>query len=485
MERTMNRLIANPHAVNPGIKAVPRTMTVLLVCVLSFFSIAARAQKQTPPVGGPPKPFNVPAHETYTLANGMRVTLVPYGIIPKVTVSVALRAGNLNEPQELLGVADITGELLKEGTKTLSAQALAEAAARMGSSLGVAVGPDEAAVDMDVLSEFGGDAVQLLADVVMHPSLPESELARLKANLLRQVLVAKSRPGQIALTRFRKILYGDHPYGEILPSEETLKRITIEDAKKYYAANFGAERAHLYVAGKFDVPKVKAAIAAGFSDWSKGTAPVQNAPKPKTQRLLDVTDRPNAPQSTIYVGLPVPDSTSPDNIPLTVTNALLGGSFGSRITSNIREQKGYTYSPRSEVSRRYHDAYWAEVADVTTASTGASLKEIFGEIDRLQKEPPGAPELKGIQSYLSGIFVIQNSTRQALIGQLRYVDLQGLGEDYLKNYVQKVNAVTPEEVQRMTAKYIKPEQMTIVVVGDKSKITDQLTPYAAPADAAK
>ncbi|HEV7512043.1 MAG TPA: pitrilysin family protein [Candidatus Acidoferrum sp.] len=445
----------------------------------------APSQKQTAPAGGAPKPFNVPAHESYTLPNGMRVTLVPYGNIPKVAVSLAVRAGNLNEPQDVLGVADITGELLKEGTKTLSAQALAEAAALMGSSLSVTVGADETAIDVDVLSEYGGRAVSLVSDVAMHPLLPESELERLKANLLRQVLVAKSRPSQIALARFRKLLYGDHPYGEILPTEASLKKITIEDARKFYATNYGAERAHLYVAGKFDVAEVKKAIATGFSDWSKGSAPVLNVPHPKTERLLDVTDRPGAPQSTIYVGLPVIDPTNPDNIPLTVTNALLGGSFSSRITSNIREQKGYTYSPTSQLSRRYHDAYWAEIADVTTTATGPSLKEIFGEIDRLQKEPPAAAELKGIQSYMSGLFVIQNSTRQALIGQLRNVDLQGLGEDYLKNYVQRVNAVTPGDVQHMTAKYIKPEQMTIVVVGDKSKITEQLAPYAGPPEPAK
>jgi zinc protease len=469
-----------------------RTMKVFLTSATFLFAAGGASaqeppapQKQTPPPGGAPKPFNVPAHESYTLPNGMRVTLVPYGNIPKVTVSLAIRAGNLNEPQDVLGVADITGELLKEGTKTMSAQTLAESAAQMGSSLSVVVGADESAIGVDVLSEYGGRAVTLVSDVVMHPLLPESELARLKADLLRQVLVAKSRPGQIALARFRKLLYGNHPYGEILPTEASLNKITIDDARKFYAANYGAQRAHLYVAGKFDVAEVKRAIAADFSDWSKGTPPVLNIPHPKTQRLLDVTDRPGAPQSTIYVGLPVIDPTNPDNIPLTVTNALLGGSFSSRITSNIREQKGYTYSPSSQLSRRYHDAYWAEIADVTTAATGPSLKEIFGEIDHLQKEAPGAAELKGIQSYMSGLFVIQNSTRQALIVQLRNVDFQGLGEDYLKNYVQRVNAVTPEAVQRMTTKYIKPEQMTIVVVGDKSKITEQLAPFAALPETAK
>ena len=459
-----------------------RTHTKKLLLVLSaalFMAATAFGQKQTPPAGGPPKAFTLAAHETYALANGMKVTLVPYGNIPKVSVSLALRAGNLNEAKELQGVADITGELLKEGTTTLSASALAESAARMGSTLSVGTGADETSFDMDVLSEFGPDAVKLLADVLQHPLLPESEMARLKGNLLREIAVAKSQPGQIALARFRKLMYGEHPYGTILPTEETVNKMMTADAKKFYADNYGAGRSHLYIAGKFDVAAVKKAIEAGFSSWAKGPAPVENVPKPKMQRLLDVTDRPGAPQATVYVGLPTPSATSPDNIPLGVTNALLGGSLGSRITSNIREKLGCTYSPSSQVSRRYHDAYWVETADITTDCTGKSLGEIFGEIQRLQKEPPADAELKGIQSYLSGLFVIQNSSRGALIGQLRYVDLQGLGEDYLKTYVQKVNAVTPADVQKMAVEYIKPEQMTIVVVGDKAKITEQLAPFAA------
>jgi len=453
------------------------TMLLVLGATL-VMATTAFGQKQTPPAGGPPKAFTLAAHETYTLANGMKVTLVPYGNIPKVSVSLALRAGNLNEAKDSLGVADVTGELLKEGTASLSASALAESAARMGSTLGVGTGLDETTFDMDVLSEYGPDAVKLLADVLQHPLLPESELSRLKSNLLRQIAVAKSQPGQIALARFRKLMYGEHPYGTTLPTEESVNKMTIADAKKFYADNYGAGRAHLYVAGKFDVPAVKKAIEAGFAGWAKGPAAVENVPKPKTQRLLDVTDRPGAPQATVYVGLPAPNAASPDSIPLAVTNALLGGSFGSRITSNIREKLGCTYSPSSQVSRRFHDAYWVETADITTECTGKSLGEIFGEIQRLQKEAPPDAELKGIQSYLSGLFVIQNSSRGALIGQLRYVDLQGLGEDYLKTYVQKVNAVTPADVQRMTVEYIKPEQMTIVVVGDKAKITEQLAPFA-------
>jgi len=435
------------------------------------------AQKQAPPEGGPPKAFTVPANETYTLPNGLRVTLVPYGIIPKAAISLSVDAGEINEGSTRVGVAGLTTDLMKEGTEKQSAQQVAEAAARMGSTLDVRAGKDQTKLAIDVLQEFAPDAVKLLAEVAQHPRLPQSELDRLKNDALRQIALQNSQPQTIALVRFRKILYGDHPYATVVPTESDIKKLTIQDVKDFYAGNFGAQRAHLYVAGIFDAAAVKKAIAESFGSWSKGPARLENVPVLKPQHVLDVTDRPGAPQSTLIVGLPVPPATSPDAVPLGVTNALLGGSFNSRITANIREQKGYTYSPRSEISRRYHDGYWAETADVTTQYTGPSLKEIFGEITRMQKEPVSDAELKGIQNYLSGLFVIQNSSRSALIGQLENVDFQGLGENYLKTYVFRVNAVTPAVVQKMTRDYIKPEEMTIVVVGDKSKISDQLTAF--------
>jgi len=450
----------------------------LLAIAVTVLGIApALAQKQAPPEGGPPKAFTVPANETYTLPNGMKVTLVPYGIIPKAAISLAVDAGQINEGTARTGVASLTTDLMKEGTETLTAQQVAEAAARMGSTLEIHASQDQTKLGIDVLQEFAPDAVKLLANVAQHPRLPQSEIDRLKNDALRQIALQNSQPQTIALVKFRKILYGDHPYAIVVPTEADIKKLTLQDVKDFYTGNFGAQRAHLYVAGKFDAAAVKKAIAESFTSWGKGAARMENVPVLKPQRVLDLTDRPGAPQSTLIVGLPVPPATSPDAISLLVTNALLGGSFNSRITANIREAKGYTYSPRSEISRRYHDGYWAESADVTTQFTGPSLKEIFGEVTRMQKEPVTDPELKGIQNYLSGIFIIQNSNRSALIGQLEYVDFQGLGENYLKTYVAKVNAVTPAVVQKMTQDYIKPEEMTIVVVGDKAKIADQLTGF--------
>lgn len=449
----------------------------LALTVLFLAAEPVLGQKQTPPAGGPPKGFSLAEHESYTLPNGMRITLVPYGVLPKVTVTLMVRAGTLNQPAEIPGLADLAAELMKEGTTSRTAKQIAEEAADMGGTLDVSIDTDQVQISSDVLSEFAPRAAKLIADVAEHPLFPESELARLKNDAQRRLAVDLSVPQNIAEERFRKILYPNHPYGVVFPTKEGIDKTSVAAIKKFHADNFGSARAHLFVAGRFNSEELKKAVAESFGNWGSGAAPLQNVPNPKPRHVLDLTDRPGAVQSTLLLGLPVPGPNSPDTIPLRVTNALLGGSFGSRITANIREQKGYTYSPFSTVSSRYHDAYWAEAADVTTQYTGASLKEILGEIKRLQNEPPGEAELKGIETYLSGIFVIQNSSRGALIGQLSYVDLQGLGDDYLKNWVQNVNAVSPEKVQQMTRQYIRPNDMTIVVVGDKSKIADQIKPF--------
>jgi predicted Zn-dependent peptidase len=446
--------------------------------LLSMTAVAV-AQKEAPPEGGPPRAFTVPAHESYTLANGLKVTLVPYGNIPKVTISIQVAAGSIDEGSGHVGTAGIAADLMKEGTEKLTADQLADEAGSMGGALQIFSDYDQTTVALDVLSEFGPQAMRLVSGVLQHPRLPESELDRLKNDRLRQIAVENARAQTIALTRFRKILYGDHPYSIVQPSDADVKKITIGDVKAFVGGNFTPQRTHIYVAGRFDGPALKRAIEKSFKGWPKGSTPrTSNPPTITAHRMLDVSDRPGAPQSTLIVGLPVIPPNNPDALPLSVTNALLGGSFNSRITANIREAKGYTYSPSSQISSRYHDSYWAESADVTTKFTGASLEEIFKEIRRLGSEPPTATELKGIQNYLSGIFILRSSTPGNLIGQLQYVDEQGLGDDYLTKYVTRVNVVTPEEVKRLAGEYLKPESMTVVVVGDTAQISDQLTPFA-------
>ena len=205
--------------------------------------------------------------------------------------------------------------------------------------------------------------------------------------------------------------------------------------------------------------------------------------KPVSNRGLYVIDRPGAVQSTVYVGLPtIGPESGDDAISLAVMNALLGGSFNSRITSNIREQKGYTYSPTSVVSQRLRGTSWAEIADVTTNVTGPSIKEIVGEIERLRNAPPTAEELRGIQNYLAGTFVLRNSNRAGIINQLAFIDLYGLPENYLQTYVQRVYAVTPQVVQQIAQRTIDPSKLTIVVAGDRKQIAEQLQEFGTIID---
>src|SRR5262250_200244 len=174
------------------------------VATLALFALQTMAQeKQAPPAGGPPKPFNVPAHESYALPNGMKVTLVPYGNLPKVTLSLVVRTGNLNEPADMPGLADMVGKLMKEGTTSKSSKQVAEEAAGMGGAVNITVGADESDVTTDVLSDFAAKAVTLLSDVALHPLFPESELPRLKTDAERQLSIAKAVPQNMALEKFR------------------------------------------------------------------------------------------------------------------------------------------------------------------------------------------------------------------------------------------------------------------------------------------
>ncbi len=445
--------------------------------VLGAAAGAQETARETPPPGGTPKDFTLPEKTGFRLDNGLRATLVNFGTLPKATVSVVVRAGNLNEG-ERTWLADLAGDFLLEGTANASAEEIARRAAAMGGQVNVEVGADTTVIASDVLAEFAPDMLRLLADIVRNPAFPASELERLKRDRLRALSIARTQPQQMATAAFRRALYGDHPYGRVLPEEDRLAGYTLADARGYYEANFGARRTQVYVAGVYDEDAMSAAIRDAFGDWASGPDILVDVPEPAEGKVaVDVIDRPGASQSNLYIGLPVPDPSSPDWIPLQVTNTLLGGFFSSRITRNIREDKGYTYSPYSTLSTRYRDAYWAEVAAVTTEVTGPAIKEIMGEVDRLRETPPPAAELDGVKNYAAGVFVLQNSTRGGIINMLAFQALHELPDSYLSDYVSNVFALSPEEISETAAMYLREDDMTVVVVGDRGQIAEQVAPW--------
>jgi predicted Zn-dependent peptidase len=281
-------------------------------------------------------------------------------------------------------------------------------------------------------------------------------------------------PQSQAQEQFFQAVYKDHPYGRVFPTEEMLNTYTVQMVKDFYEKNYGAKRSVIYVVGKFDEKEVKSAITGTLTKWKAGPDVYYPPVSPAAAKDTIIMDRKGAPQTTLMIGLPVITPNNKDYVPLLITNSLLGGSFGSRITSNIRENKGYTYSPFSSVTNRKGSAVWVEQADVTSEHTVNALLEIEKEIRRLQAQPPSEEELQGIQNYEAGIFVLQNSTPAGIIGQLNFLDLYGLDESYLNNYVKNIYKVTPEMVSQTARNYIQYDKMVKVMVGDKEVINQQI-----------
>ena len=446
--------------------------TLLASSLLTVLTLSVSA-KEMPPAGGTPGDFTVPATQEMTLDNGLKVTFIPYGSTPKATIRLVTNTGNIDDGEKVW-LADLSFDMLRQGTDTQSAKALAEAVASMGGEIATSVGMDSSFIGMDVLGEFTPDAVGVLADMVMNASFAEADLARLKTDSQRNLAVQKSNPSAIATEAFYQSIYGNHPYGRLYPTADSLAAITVADTKTFIQSNFVPNRSHLYVSGVFDQAAVSKAVTAAFANWQAGEARAAKTVLTKPGPTLELIEREGAPQSTLRLGLATVDATHPDYTKLSVMNTLLGGAFSSRITTNIREDKGYTYSPRSAVVDRVGSAVWYEGADVTAEATGASLVEIFKEIELLASEAPTAEELKGVQNYMAGIFVLRNSSRSAIISQLAFLELHGLDKTYLTDYVQNVHGVTPEEVSNIARKYLDSASMHLTIVGDTATVTPQL-----------
>lgn len=451
----------------------PMLRGVLLCSVLTIAAAATATGAEAPPAPGTPRDFVLPPSQVLALDNGLEATLIDYGIVPQVTLVAVVAAGNADEgPQTWL--ADLVGDALELGAGGRDAATFARTTADLGGELSVSVGPDQTVLSLTVLSEHAAAAVALLADVLQRPQLPPGELPRLETDRLRLLSIAQSDPESLADAAFCAAIYGDHPYGRVLPTAAQLEAYTMADVQRFFARQFGAARTRLYVAGRFDQDAVRTAIRAAFADWEPGIAPerppLPDEPSPGLRRI----PFPGAPQSVLRLGMRVPGPRDPDYLPFTVANALLGGGLPSRITSNLRERHGYAYSPSTMVVPQLGGSHWLLDAEVTTAHTADALREVLAEIRRLQAEPPGADELDGIKNYRAGLFVIRSSTPQGLIGQLAFRDLYGLPDDYLTTQVARIRAVAPAQVSEVLERWLDPRRMSLVVVGDPASVDNQV-----------
>tara|TARA_R110002073_G_scaffold29006_11_gene91604 strand:+ start:2113 stop:3522 length:1410 start_codon:yes stop_codon:yes gene_type:complete len=449
--------------------------TAALAAALALPSVAAAQTALPRPEIGEPQPFELPATRTFELDNGIDITFIPFGLAPKANIQVRVRAGNIDDGDQTW-IADLTGALIEEGSAGRPTDEIAREAASYGGDLTVGVGIHQTTFSSNVLAEFGPEAVRLLADLIRRPDFPESELARVRQNLIRNVSVARSQPGPVANEAYAELLYGtDHPFGHTLPTTEELESYTMADIRRFYDANYSARRTRIYVSGRFDESAMEAAIREAFGDWPAGTEDEALAITPRPGPVIQMIDRPGAPQSTLRLGFVAVGPDHADYPALTVMNAILGGSFTSRLVSNLREENGYTYSPGSNITTRPGaGGYWTFNADVTSEVTGPALAETFGEIAQLQIEPMPHEEAEGMRTWLSGLFILQNASTGGLIGQVAYRDLYDLPDDYLDTYVPNILAVTDADITRVANEYLNTDEMVLVVVGDLEQVEGQV-----------
>jgi zinc protease len=452
----------------------------LTFILLSIFIVPAVAQQKTPPEPGPARPLNLPKITEKKLANGLTVVLAPLPNVPKVSAVLAFRAAtNGTDRVAHPGIAQIAAGVANEGTDTRTSKQIKEELRSIGGTLGLGSDADQTTITATALSEFSSRMFDLMSDVTQHPSFPEGELKLAKENTIQQIKGARSQPGFLVNERFQKAVFGNHPYSFVVADEKSINALTRADLKEFVAKYYIPNASHLIVVGDIDVDKTFAEIEKAFGSWKSGTVPPDdNPPLPsRDKRQIYFINRPGSIQSGIYIGNVSIARKHADYFAIRTADTIYGGSFYSRLTRNIRESKGYTYSPFSSSNTQAKTGYVVAGAFVRNEVTGPTLLEIFYELDRMRVLPVTDEELKAAKEYSTGNFSVELASQLGLAGRINTVYTYGLSKSFIEDFRPKIEALTTADIQKAAAKYYDTYRAAIVIVGDWEKVKDQVIPF--------
>jgi zinc protease len=423
------------------------------------------------------RPVIWPSRTHKTLSNGMEIVLVESHVIPKFTGQLFFRSGDA--VADVAGIADITAAVMRTGTTARTSRQIEEDLRRTGSDLSSGAGADTSAISFAGLVNFSNELLALVSELAQQASFPEDEFERERRQMLEGLKIERATPGFLAGERLRKVLFGNHPYGTVSPTEAQVERYAVAQLKEFYRRHYRPGNALLVLAGDFQPEDMLAQIEKIFGSWAPGAA--QEAPNPA---LLEITGRrvhlvhlPGSVQTQVAVGNRAITRKHPDWLRLALANSIYGGAFNSRLVMNIREEKGYTYSPRSSVHPLRQHGYFSIHAAVRNDVVAATLKEIFYEIDRMRAEAVGEVELADARNYMTGVFSLGLATQGGLAGQLATATLEHLPEDYLETYRERILALTGADVLDSAKKYFDSPNAQIVVVGDRAEIEAQAATF--------
>ncbi len=436
--------------------------------------IFAEVDRTKRPEAGPAPAAAFPEFSEHTLSNGLKVFIVESKRQPTVTLRLLIKSGSIYDGNKT-GLAGFTAGLLDRGTTKRNAQQFAQELDFYGARFGAGADDDSTSVSISGLVKFLPQMIDLFTDAVFHPLYSADELAKEQKKVTSALAREKQQPSALAPKLRDRLIFGDHPYGDFA-TETTINSINRDDLAAFHARHFIANRATLAVVGDVKAAEVLPLLEKAFGGWKTGPAPTVTLPEfPKADHTtISLVDRPGSVQSTVVVAAPGVPRNSPDFPELNVVNSTLGGGFSGRLFQNLRERNGFTYGAGSRFAPQQLGGVFTASSDVRNAVTEQAAVEILNELKRIREQPIEEKELAMQRDYLAGNYLLSLENPGATASRVQEIEFFGLPADYYKSYARRVTSVTPERAQELARKYLRDENLTIVVVGEAKEIKPML-----------
>ena len=440
---------------------------------------ASTLDRRIVPTAGKSPELKVPGWTKTTIADGAQLVVSEKHNLPLVSFRINLIGGSDQfEPADKTGLASLVGEMLTEGTTHRTGDQIANGFQLLGTDLSVSIAGETSVLQFQVTRDKLVPAIDLLSDVLLNPTFPAAALERLRAEAVVELVQNRDRTDAIASMVYPKLLYTTkHPYGR-MTTEASLHAITRADVVAFHKALFQPGRAIITVVGDVKPDEVKAAVEKSFAGWARGGSiptfdyPAVPSAKP---RAIYLVDKPEAAQSTFMLGSIGPTRATPDYYALRVMNEMLGVLFQSRLNRNIREQKGYSYGVFSNFAFGRGPGPFMATGDIVTAKSDSALIEFMQELSDIRgPRPPTDDELAQAKAGLVQSLPASFASVSGVNRRIASIYTQGLPEDFYQQFAREVNAVTRDDVVRVARKYIDPNNLTILIVGDRAKIEGPL-----------
>jgi zinc protease len=450
-------------------------LLALIFLTLPDQTVLAQVDRSSYPEPGPAPEIQMGEAHTFTLENGLKVFVVENKKLPRVAFSLILERDPILEGGKV-GMLDFVGDMMMGGTSNRSKDELDDAIDFIGASLSAS----SSSLYASSLKKHQDSILELMADVLFNPVFPEQELEKLRKQALTALAQSKDNPNSISARLTSALNYGkDHPYGET-KTEQTLNNIQVEDIRSYYKTYFKPNISYLAIVGDITPEEAEPLVKKYFSQWQQGEVPSHEyeTPTPPDTNKVALVDRPASVQSVVRITYPVIMRLDhPDYLVTRALNTVLGGGTSSRLFQNLREDKGYTYGANSSFGSDKLIASFTAYADVKQTATDSAITEMIHEIRNLAENGVTEKELDIAKATIGGSFGRSLEQPSTIASFAINAERYGLADDFYTSYLQRLNAITVEDVNEAARKYLKPENLYITVVGNASEIQEKLAAF--------